>query len=117
VKAWLVEHGIADADCAPAQDWISIVVPIEKAEELLQTSYSKYEHKQGHTINRATEWSLPLHLFEHIDVVSNAATTPTSSCLHSVRRPKTLPTSFSSKSSTTLQTIKARTLARSLQTM
>jgi tripeptidyl-peptidase-1 len=69
VKAWLLEHGITELDDAPSQDWISIVVSIETAEELLHTSYSKYEHVQGHVINRASEWSLPLHLHEHIDVV------------------------------------------------
>jgi tripeptidyl-peptidase-1 len=44
VHEWLVEHGIKDFDYAPAQDWVTIIVPIEKAEELLQTKYSKFEH-------------------------------------------------------------------------
>ncbi|KAK6440992.1 hypothetical protein LTR95_002775 [Oleoguttula sp. CCFEE 5521] len=69
VHAWLREHGIENLDVAPAKDWISIVVPIEKAEQLLQTSYSKYKHVNGDTVNRAPEWSLPLQLHEHIDVV------------------------------------------------
>lgn len=69
VHAWLVEHDIADIDYSPAKDWISIVVPIEKAEELLQTTYTKFQHRDGHSISRAPEWSLPAHLHEHIDVV------------------------------------------------
>jgi tripeptidyl-peptidase-1 len=69
VHAWLVEHGIEDIDYSPAKDWISIVIPIEKAEELLQTSYTKFEHLDGHSISRAPEWSLPIHLHEHVDVV------------------------------------------------
>jgi tripeptidyl-peptidase-1 len=69
VHAWLAEHGIEDIDYSPAKDWISIVVPIEKAEELLQTTYLKFEHLDGHSISRAPEWSLPAHLHEHIDVV------------------------------------------------
>lgn len=69
VHRWLEGHDVGDIAYSPAQDWISIIVPISKAEELLQTTYSKYEHDGGHTANRATEWSLPLHLHEHIDVV------------------------------------------------
>lgn len=69
VHQWLVEHGIHEIGYSPADDWISIVVPIEKAEELLQTSYTKYTHRDGSTLSRAAEWSLPLHLHEHIDVV------------------------------------------------
>jgi tripeptidyl-peptidase-1 len=69
VHEWLAAHGIEDIDYSPAKDWISIVVPIEKAEELLQTTYTKFEHLDGHSISRAPEWSLPIHLHEHIDVV------------------------------------------------
>jgi len=69
VHEWLDAHGIEDIDYSPAKDWISIVVPIEKAEELLQTKYFKYEHLDGHSVSRTPEWSLPAHLHEHIDVV------------------------------------------------
>lgn len=69
VHRWLEGHGVGHIAYSPAQDWISIIVPISKAEELLQTTYSKYEHDGGHIANRATEWSLPLHLHDHIDVV------------------------------------------------
>lgn len=69
VHSWLVEHGIDDIDYSPAKDWVSLVIPIEKAEELLQTTYSKFQHRNGETISRAPEWSLPAHLHEHIDVV------------------------------------------------
>lgn len=69
VKAWLEEHGIMHGVHSPTKDFIHVVLPIEKAEELLQTSYSTYEHADGSTISRAPEWSLPMHLHEHIDVV------------------------------------------------
>ena len=69
VKAWLAEHDVSDHVSSPAKDWIHIVIPIEKAEQLLQTSYSTFKHGDGTTISRAPEWSLPLHLHEHIDVV------------------------------------------------
>ena len=70
VNAWLAEHDITNAVHSPSKDWISIVVTTEKAETLLQTKYSIYEHvDDGTTLSRAPEWSLPLHLHEHIDVV------------------------------------------------
>jgi tripeptidyl-peptidase-1 len=70
VNAWLAEHGITNAVHSPGKDWVSIVVTIEKAEQLLQTKYSIFEHsRDGTTLSRTPEWSLPLHLHEHIDVV------------------------------------------------
>lgn len=69
VHDWLMEHGISRSAMSPSKDWISIVVPIEKAEELFQTSYSTFKHRDGSTVSRAPEWSLPAHLHEHIDVV------------------------------------------------
>ena len=69
VQAWLVEHGITNLAYSPSKDWVHIIVPIEKAEELLQTSYSTFQHWDGSTLNRAPEWSLPIHLHEHVDVV------------------------------------------------
>lgn len=68
VQGWLREHGILGHE-SPAKDWITVIVPIEKAEELLQTKYSNYVHEDGSSISRAPEWSLPADLHEHIDVV------------------------------------------------
>jgi len=83
VKAWLEENGITNAVHNPAKDALHLVVPIEKVEELLQTSYSTYRHKDGAEIFRAPEWSLPAHLHEHIDVIQ-----PTTSFFHA--RPRLL---------------------------
>lgn len=69
VHQWLQEHGVEDIDYSPSQDWISVIMPIEKAEELLQTKYTKFKHTTGEALSRAPEWSLPQHLHEHIDVV------------------------------------------------
>ena len=69
VHAWLLEHNITNAVLSPAKDWFSVVVPIGKAEQLLQTSYKVFSHEDGSTISRAPEWSLPSCLHEHIDVV------------------------------------------------
>ncbi|USW55666.1 Putative peptidase S53, activation domain, peptidase S8, subtilisin, Ser-active, Sedolisin [Septoria linicola] len=68
VKSWLEEHGIQGVHNS-AKDTIHVLIPIEQAEELLQTSYSIFEHEDGSTLARTPEWSLPAHLHEHIDVV------------------------------------------------
>ncbi|EME85089.1 uncharacterized protein MYCFIDRAFT_60025 [Pseudocercospora fijiensis CIRAD86] len=68
VKSWLEEHGISGFH-NPANDFIHVVIPVEKAEALLDTTYSKFQHKDGTVLDRAPEWSLPLHLHDHIDVV------------------------------------------------
>jgi tripeptidyl-peptidase-1 len=68
VKAWLSEHGITGVE-NPSKDFIHVLLPIEKAEELLQTEYSIYKHHDGETVSRAPEWSLPLHLHDHIDII------------------------------------------------
>ena len=80
VQAWLADHSIQDVAIHPAKDWISVLIPIEKAESLLQTSYKTFKHADGSTISRAPEWSLPIHLHDHIDVVQ-----PTNSFFHPKR--------------------------------
>lgn len=69
ITAWLEENGITDAVHSPSKDWIHVVIPIEKAEKLLDTSYSIYRHEDGSVLDRTPEWSLPIHLHDHIDVI------------------------------------------------
>jgi len=69
VREWLHAHDVTSYSSSPSNDWIYVVVPIEKAEQLLQTEYSIFKHNDGSTVSRAPEWSLPLELHEHIDVV------------------------------------------------
>ncbi|KAK3720454.1 hypothetical protein LTR37_003867 [Vermiconidia calcicola] len=81
VHAWLLDHNIHDAAFSPSKDWVSVVIPIGKAEKLLQTSYKEFKHDEdGSTLSRAPEWSLPLHLHDHIDVVQ-----PTTSFFRAAR--------------------------------
>jgi len=85
VSEWLEEHGLTEgAKFTPAKDWVHLVIPIEKAESLLQTKYESYEHRNGGSISRAKEWSLPEHLHEHIDVIQ-----PTTSFFRPEREART----------------------------
>jgi len=44
-------------------------LPIEKVENLLDTTYHNYKHKDGSIVARTTKWSLPRHLHDHIDTI------------------------------------------------
>lgn len=69
VKTWLSEHGISAKILNPTEDSILVALPVEKVEELLDTTYSVFRHEDGTEFVRTPEWSLPQHLHEHIDVI------------------------------------------------
>ncbi|KAF2823179.1 tripeptidyl-peptidase 1 precursor [Ophiobolus disseminans] len=71
VHDWLRESGIdvSDLGYSAAKDWIIVRLPIEKVEELLDTEYHNYKHRDGSVVARATSWSLPRHLHDHIDAI------------------------------------------------
>ncbi|KAF2424879.1 subtilisin-like protein [Tothia fuscella] len=90
VSDWLTSNNVFDFQHNTAKDWISVTLPIEKAEGLLQTKYYIFEHKHdGSTVARAPEWSLPVHLHEHIDVVQPTNSffrpTPRAPIMHEVK--------------------------------
>lgn len=70
-EAWLHDHNIWQYTWhEPARDWIFANVTIGQAETLLQTKYSTFVHSESSAyVHRTQEWSLPLHLHEHIDVI------------------------------------------------
>ena len=69
VHEWLRESGIEEMGYSSAKDWINIRVPIGFAERLLDTEYHNYKHTNGQVVRRATRWSLPRHLHDHIDAI------------------------------------------------
>ena len=71
VEEWLLDNGVATEtmDRSNAGDWLTISLPVEEVERLLDTTYSTYQHEDGTTIIRTTEWSLPIHLHEHISII------------------------------------------------
>jgi len=89
VHEWLKEHGIAsDLDKSPAGDWIDVKLPVKAVESLLNTEYSLYRHVDGEQMIRTTEWSLPLHLHEHINTIQ-----PTNSFMR-IKKRSPLPETF-----------------------
>lgn len=71
VEAWLLDHDISVDEYSfnRAKDWISLTVSVEQAERMLDTTYSTFRHEDGSSLIRTQQWSLPMHLHQHIDVV------------------------------------------------
>jgi tripeptidyl-peptidase-1 len=87
VHDWLADHGIhaSRLEYSPAKDWISIALPVNAVESLLDTKYSVFGHKEGGYAVRTPSWSLPRHLHEHIEVVQ-----PTNSFFSPEKRARTI---------------------------
>lgn len=69
VHEWLATNGIENFNYSAAKDWVDVYLNIETAERLLDTQYYVFEHEDGSKISRAPEWSIPLHLHDHIDTI------------------------------------------------
>ncbi|KAK8079652.1 hypothetical protein PG997_007470 [Apiospora hydei] len=69
VHEWLQDNGVAPAGYSTAKDWISVTLPVDKIESLLDTKYHTYEHADGSRVARTSKWSLPAHLHDHIDTI------------------------------------------------
>ncbi|KAK8188187.1 peptidase S8/S53 domain-containing protein [Phyllosticta capitalensis] len=71
VHEWLEDAGVErpKLEYSQARDWIKVSLPVKEAERLLDTEYSVYEHTSGSRLVRTPEWSLPLHLHEHIESI------------------------------------------------
>ncbi|TFY65282.1 hypothetical protein EVJ58_g2063 [Rhodofomes roseus] len=70
VKTWLNDNGISSNVISPAGDWLSIQVPVSKANDLLGAQYSVFTHAgtQKQTI-RTLSYSIPTDLLGHLDFV------------------------------------------------
>ncbi|KAG9127880.1 hypothetical protein FRC07_007955 [Ceratobasidium sp. 392] len=73
VDEWLKSHGFEPStlERSPARDWITIVLPVSKAEEMLGTEYSIWEHAEsGEKIVRTMEYSVPEAVHAHIHLIT-----------------------------------------------
>lgn len=71
VHEWLNDHGFGTSQLSysPAKDWIKLKIPMSALEQMLDTSYSIFQHEHGHKVVRTTSWSLPKHLTSYIDLI------------------------------------------------
>ncbi|KAK7062125.1 Tripeptidyl-peptidase sed3 [Favolaschia claudopus] len=71
VDEWLASHGINESDIvrSPAKDWITLTLPVSRAERILGTEYYQWQHTDGDILVRATAYSLPQYLHGHIELI------------------------------------------------
>ncbi|CAE6466677.1 unnamed protein product, partial [Rhizoctonia solani] len=73
VDEWLASHGfeLSTLERSPARDWVTIVLPVSKAEEMLGTEYAIWEHAESQEkIVRTMEYSLPESIHKHIHLIT-----------------------------------------------
>lgn len=80
IHEWLLDHDIEHGELqySAAKDFIKLSLPVAEVERLLDTKYSVFEHVDGTRLVRTPEYSLPVHLHEHVSVI-----TPTNQFLKS----------------------------------
>jgi tripeptidyl-peptidase I len=80
VHEWLLDHDVEqwELQYSAAKDFIKLSLPVAEVERLLDTKYSVFEHIDGTRLVRTPEYSLPIHLHEHVSVI-----TPTNQFLKS----------------------------------
>ncbi|KAM0791633.1 hypothetical protein ACM66B_006071 [Microbotryomycetes sp. NB124-2] len=70
VKAWLEEEGIYDAQLSHSKTWLTVNLPLHKAEKLLAAKYHSYEHESGEQRIACDSYSVPAHIRHHIELVT-----------------------------------------------
>ncbi|KAI0810809.1 family S53 protease [Irpex lacteus] len=77
VNAWLKEVGVSATAISPAGDWLSVSIPVSKANELLDADFSVYKHTDtGKEAIRTLSYSIPKELDGHLDFVHPTITFP-----------------------------------------
>jgi tripeptidyl-peptidase-1 len=72
VMAWLGESGVADSDIANDGEWINFLVPVSKAEEMMNTTFYYFTQdadKTGTKKIRTLQYSVPLEVAPHITMI------------------------------------------------
>ncbi|OJT05439.1 Tripeptidyl-peptidase sed3 [Trametes pubescens] len=84
VSTWLTENGIRAYKASPAGDWLRFAIPVSKANELLGTTFSVFNHTpSGRTVMRTLAYSIPADLKGHVDLVH-----PTTTFIQPLQAPK-----------------------------
>ncbi|WAR52657.1 hypothetical protein PtB15_2B81 [Puccinia triticina] len=72
VNEWLSSHGFDESsiDWSHSKDWVTLnEVPLQKAEEMLNTTYFYYQHDDGELLLRTERYSLPEEIHSHVELV------------------------------------------------
>ncbi|KAJ7881920.1 family S53 protease [Mycena leptocephala] len=67
VQAWLASHGLVANTSSSAGDWLSLTVPVSKANEMLAAKYETFKHlASGKTYARTLSYSLPVEIADFV---------------------------------------------------
>ena len=70
VNQWLSENGLTAKKLTQAGDWLSFNIPVDKANNLLDTQFFKFKHlDSGHESIRTLAYSIPANLVNHINLI------------------------------------------------
>ncbi|KAH9894972.1 subtilisin-like protein [Cubamyces lactineus] len=70
VKAWLAKSNVTATTISPAGDWMSVKLPVAKANAMLDTEFGQYVHeKTNTTMIRTMEYSVPNSVKEHLAAI------------------------------------------------
>ena len=70
VDAWLKQAGLNATTASAAGDWITVTMPISKANELFDADFAVYTHPaSGKQTIRTMSYSIPTALDGHLDFV------------------------------------------------
>jgi tripeptidyl-peptidase-1 len=76
IHEWLHDNNITSERLrySPAKDWISVTLPVDAAEKLLDTRFSVFVHEDGSHLVRTAQYSLPAHLHGHVQTIQPTTT-------------------------------------------
>ncbi|KAJ6536611.1 family S53 protease-like protein [Mycena vulgaris] len=70
VTEWLDSHGLKATVASPYGEWLTVNVPVSKANEMLDANYETFTHLEtGKQIFRTLAYSLPAELHAHIEAM------------------------------------------------
>ena len=70
VNAWLKEAGLTATTISPSGDWLTVTMPVSKANELFDADFAVYTHSDtGKQLIRTMSYSIPTELSGHLELV------------------------------------------------
>ncbi|CDO72790.1 hypothetical protein BN946_scf184994.g43 [Trametes cinnabarina] len=70
VNAWLAKHNVTASTISPAGDWLSMQIPVAKANAMLSTQFCEYVHVKTNTsIIRTLSFSIPDTVKGHLAAI------------------------------------------------
>ncbi|KAH9919448.1 subtilisin-like protein [Epithele typhae] len=70
VNAWLTASGLAATSISPTGDWVSVDIPVSKANQLLNADFTVFTNEAtGKQAVRTMSYTLPDELQGHVDII------------------------------------------------